>query len=136
MSDVKITVHSPEAPAAAGPYSHGVISRGTLFCSGQIALDPVSNLLLHAGDVAGQVTQCLDNLNAVAASAGTDLREYGLRTTIYVANLDRDWPIVNEAYGRWFGDATPPARVTFGVAMLPLGASVEIDAYVAVPRSI
>lgn len=133
MTVVKKTVHSAHAPAAAGPYSQGVISRGTLLCSGQIALDPASGVLLCPDDVAGQVTQCLDNLNAVAIAAGTNLREHGLRTTIYVADLERDWPLVNDAYGHWFGDATPPARVTIGVALLPLGARVEIDAYIAVP---
>jgi 2-iminobutanoate/2-iminopropanoate deaminase len=104
-----------------------------LFCSGQIALDPDAKVLLHPDDVAGQVRQCLDNLNAVAVAAGSNLLEFALRTTVYVANLDRDWAPVNQAYAKWFGDGVFPARVTFGVARLPLGACVEIDACVAVP---
>jgi 2-iminobutanoate/2-iminopropanoate deaminase len=133
MSNVKSIVVAVGAPAAAGPYSHGTISRGTLFCSGQISLDPVSNRLVHAGDVAAQVKRCLDNLEAVAAAAGSSLHEFALRTTVYVVNLDEDWLAVNRAYAEWFGESDYPARVTFGVMKLPLGALVEIDAYIAVP---
>lgn len=129
----RTVVRTDHAPAAVGPYNQGMVWRDTLFCSGQVALDPASGALLHPDDVAGQVRQALDNLEAVAVAAGSSLRDLGLRTTVYVADLDQDWPVVNEAYDAWFGDAVPPARVTFGVARLPLGARVEIDAYVAVP---
>ena len=133
MADGVSVVSTSSAPAAVGPYTQGRLWRGTLFCSGQIALDPVTSELLHRDDVAGQVQQCLENLDAVARTAGSSVREHALRLTVYVADLERDWQKVNQAYADWFGDAVFPARVTFGVAQLPLGASVEIDAYIAVP---
>lgn len=67
-------------------------------------------------DVAGQVRQCLNNLGVVAVAVGSNLRKFGLRLTVYVADLDRDWMTINEAYADWFGTVRFPARVTFGVA--------------------
>jgi 2-iminobutanoate/2-iminopropanoate deaminase len=115
------------APAAVGPYSHAVKSRGLLFCSGQTPLDPESGELV--GDSPGQQTaRCLENLSVVCAAAGTDLRE-AVRMTVYVTDIEA-FDEVNEAYAEHFaGD--PPARVTVGVAALPKGAQVEIDAIVA-----
>jgi 2-iminobutanoate/2-iminopropanoate deaminase len=128
MTPSRETVAAAEAPAAVGPYSHAVKAGELLFCSGQIALDPASGQLL--GDSAGeQTTKCLENLAAVCAAAGTSL-DGAVRCTVYCAELARDWDAVNEAYGAFFtGD--PPARAAIGVAQLPRGALVEIDAIVA-----
>jgi 2-iminobutanoate/2-iminopropanoate deaminase len=116
------------APAAIGPYSHGVISGGLLYCSGQTPLDPQTGELV--GETAGdQARRCLDNLAVVCAAAGTSL-ERAVRMTIYVTDLSA-FAEVNGVYGGYFTDE-PPARVTIGVAALPKGASVEIDAIVAV----
>jgi 2-iminobutanoate/2-iminopropanoate deaminase len=116
------------APAAIGPYSHGVVSGGLLYCSGQTPLDPGSGELV--GDTAGaQARRCLENLAIVCAAAGTSL-ERAVRMTIYMTDLSA-FAEVNGVYGEYFGD-DPPARVTIGVAALPKGASVEIDAIVDV----
>jgi 2-iminobutanoate/2-iminopropanoate deaminase len=116
------------APAAIGPYSHGVISGGLLYCSGQTPLDPQTGELV--GETAGdQARRCLDNLAVVCAAAGTSL-ERAVRMTIYMTDLGA-FAEVNGVYGGYFTDE-PPARVTIGVAALPKGASVEIDAIVAV----
>ena len=117
------------APPAIGPYSHAVLVRsaGLLFCSGQIPLDPVSGELV--GDTpAEQARRCLENLEAVCEQAGTTL-EHAVRLTIYMLDLEAFAP-VNEVYSSFFGE-DPPARVTVGVSQLPRGASVEIDAVVA-----
>jgi 2-iminobutanoate/2-iminopropanoate deaminase len=115
---------APDAPAAIGPYSHAVRAGELVFCSGQIPLDPVTGELV--GESAGeQARRCLENLESVCAAAGTSLRR-AVRLTIYMTDLAA-FGEVNEVYGTFFG-ADPPARVTVGVAQLPKGALVEIDA--------
>jgi 2-iminobutanoate/2-iminopropanoate deaminase len=127
MSDFRETVSASGAPAAIGPYSHAVRSGGLLFCSGQIPLDPASGELV--GATAGeQARRCLENLSAVCAAADASLAD-ALRLTIYMTDLEA-FGEVNEVYGSFF-QADPPARVTIGVAALPKGAQVEIDAIVA-----
>lgn len=118
------------APDAIGPYSHAVISNGLLFCSGQVPLDPATGELID-GDVGAQTRRCLDNLTAVCSAAGAQLTD-AVRLTVYAADLPGDWAEINEAYGSYFSDG-PPARVAIGVAALPKGARVEIDAVVALP---
>jgi 2-iminobutanoate/2-iminopropanoate deaminase len=132
MDHARQTVTAPGAPAAIGPYSHAVRAAGELlFCSGQIPLDPVSGELVgvSAGE---QARRCLENLRAVCAAAGTTL-EQAVRITIYMTNLGQ-FAEVNEVCAEYF-PADPPARVTIGVAGLPRGAQVEIDAVVALGSS-
>jgi 2-iminobutanoate/2-iminopropanoate deaminase len=120
-------VQASGAPAAIGPYSHAVAAAGLLFCSGQIPLDPASGELVGETPAA-QARRCLENLNAVCAAAGTTLQR-AVRLTIYMTDLAA-FGEVNEVYATFFAD-DPPARVTVGVAALPKGAQVEIDAVVA-----
>jgi len=120
-------VQAPGAPAAIGPYSHAVVAAGLLFCSGQIPLDPVSGELVGETPAA-QARRCLENLGAVCAAAGTTLQR-AVRLTIYMTDLAA-FAEVNEVYASFFAD-DPPARATVGVAALPKGAQVEIDAVVA-----
>jgi len=120
-------IEAPGAPAAIGPYSHAVRHGGLLFCSGQIPLDPDSGELVGT-DAATQARRCLENLAAVCAHAGTSLAR-ALRMTIYMTELG-EFAAVNEVYASFFV-SEPPARVTVGVAQLPKGAQVEIDAIVA-----
>jgi 2-iminobutanoate/2-iminopropanoate deaminase len=120
-------VSAPGAPKAVGPYVHAVSAAGLLFCSGQIPLDPKTGEL--AGATAGeQAGRCLENLAAVCDAAGTSLGN-AVRMTIYVTDMGT-FSEVNEVYSSFF-ESDPPARVTIGVAALPLGARVEIDAVVA-----
>ena len=120
-------VDAEGAPAALGPYSHAVRSGGLLFCSGQIPLDPSSGELVD-GPVAAQTRRCLDNLAAVCEAAGTSLAR-AVRITIYMTDL-AGFGELNEVCAEVFA-TDPPARVTVGVAALPRGAAVEIDAVVA-----
>jgi 2-iminobutanoate/2-iminopropanoate deaminase len=120
-------VDASGAPAAIGPYSHAVRAGELLFCSGQIPIDPASGEL--EGATAGeQARRCLQNLQAVCAAAGASL-DRAVRLTIYMTDLG-EFAAVNEVYGSFF-PTQPPARVTVGVAQLPKGAQVEIDAVVA-----
>ena len=129
MSHHREPVTALNAPAAVGPYSHAVRTGGLLFCSGQIPLDPESGELVGATP-AEQAVQCLDNLKAVCAAAGATLDD-AVRLTVYMTDLSA-FAEVNEAYGAFFQNG-PPARSTVGVASLPLGARVEIDAVIALP---
>jgi 2-iminobutanoate/2-iminopropanoate deaminase len=128
MSADRETVHAADAPAAIGPYSHAVRSGGLLFCSGQIPLDPATGELVGAG-AGAQARRCLENLDAVARAAGTTLQR-AVRITIYMVDLSA-FAEVNEMCGEFFV-SDPPARATVGVAALPRGAAVEIDAIVAI----
>jgi 2-iminobutanoate/2-iminopropanoate deaminase len=121
-------VNAPDAPAAIGPYTHGVITGGLLYCSGQTPLDPTTGELVGQTP-ADQARRCLQNLAIVCAAAGTSLAN-AVRMTIYMTDLT-GFAEVNAVYGEFFTDE-PPARVTIGVAALPKGAAVEIDAIVAV----
>ncbi len=123
------TVNAPAAPAAIGPYSHAVRAGSLLFCSGQIPLDPASGELVGA-TAAEQARQCLSNLTAVCDAAGASLAD-AVRLTVYMTDLSA-FAEVGEVYASFFPDS-PPARVAVGVAALPRGAQVEIDAIVAVP---
>jgi 2-iminobutanoate/2-iminopropanoate deaminase len=131
VSHHRHSVSAGDAPAAIGPYSHAVISNGLLFCSGQIPLDPGSGELID-GDVGAQTRRCLDNLTAICHAAGAQLSD-AVRLTVYAADLPGDWAAINEAYGSYFESDDAPARVAIGVAALPKGARVEIDAVVALP---
>jgi 2-iminobutanoate/2-iminopropanoate deaminase len=122
-------VMAPDAPKPAGPYSHAVRSGGLLFCSGQVPTDPATGSIVE-GSIGDMARQCLENLKAVCAEAGAQLTD-AVRMSIYVTDISR-FAEVNEAYGAYF-DTDPPARTTIGVAALPGGAQIEMDAIVAVP---
>jgi 2-iminobutanoate/2-iminopropanoate deaminase len=122
------------APPAIGPYNQGVLADlgeggKLLFCSGQIPLDPVTGELAGAS-APEQAGRCLENLEAVCDAAGTSLSE-AVRLTVYMTDL-ADFAAVNDVYGSFFPERQP-ARVAVGVAALPRGAQVEIDAIVLVP---
>jgi 2-iminobutanoate/2-iminopropanoate deaminase len=129
MSHHRETVTAEGAPAAAGPYSHAVVSNGLIFLSGQTPVDPNTGKLVE-GSIGDQTRRCLDNLAVVAAAARARLSD-AVRVGIYVTDIST-FKDVNEAYGAYFG-SEPPARSTIGVAALPLGARVEIDMVLAVP---
>lgn len=120
-------ITAPDAPEAVGPYSHAVRDGDVLYCSGQLPLDPATEEM-RDGSLAAETEQCLRNLAAVCAAAGTDLAR-ALRLTIYTTRLE-GFAEINEAYAGFFGEE-PPARAAVGVAALPKGANVEIDAIVA-----
>ncbi len=129
MSHHREPVTALGAPAAVGPYSHAVKGSGLLFCSGQVPLDPDTGKLVE-GTIGDQTRRCLENLQVVCAAAGASLDD-AVRLGVYVTDMST-FPEVNEAYAAFFGDG-PPARSAIGVAALPLGAHVEVDAIVALP---
>lgn len=120
-------VTAARAPEAIGPYVHAIRTGNLLFCSGQIPLDPRTGELVGA-TVADEAGRCLENLAAVCEAAGASLGD-AVRITIYTTEMS-EFAAVNEVYGSFF-ESDPPARVAIGVAALPRGARVEMDAVVA-----
>jgi 2-iminobutanoate/2-iminopropanoate deaminase len=129
MAPHREPVNAPEAPAAAGPYAQAVRAGGLLFCSGQIPLDPKTGELIDA-TVGDQTGRCLENLSAVCNAAGATLGD-AIKLTVYTTEMT-SFAQINEVYESFF-ESDPPARVAIGVAALPRGAKVEIDAVVALP---
>jgi 2-iminobutanoate/2-iminopropanoate deaminase len=117
-------VSTAGAPAAVGAYSQGIIADGLLFCAGQAALDPVTGTLVEGG-IEPETERVMANLSAVLDAAGASWADV-VKTTIFLVDM-ADFATVNSIYGRFMGDP-PPARSTIGVAALPKGARVEIEA--------
>ena len=118
-------VQTSGAPAPVGPYSQAIRAGGWLFASGQIPLDPASGKMV-GGEIEDEARQVLANLGAVLEAAGSGF-ERVVKATVYLTDLSL-FPRVNAIYGEFFRAEPAPARVTVGVAALPLGARVEIDA--------
>jgi len=119
----KQIIHTEHAPKAIGPYSQAVRCGATVYLAGQIGLDPASMELVAGIDA--QTRRVFENLKAVAQAAGGDLRDI-VRLTIYLTDL-ANFSRVNEIMSAYF-TAPYPARATLGVASLPRGALIEIDA--------
>jgi reactive intermediate/imine deaminase len=117
-------VTTDDAPKAIGTYSQAVRCGDTVYLSGQIPLSP-STMQLVEGDIRAQIDQVFSNLAAVAEAAGGSLQD-AVKLTVYLTDL-ANFPVVNEAMGRHFREPYP-ARATIGVAALPRGAQIEVDA--------
>jgi len=118
-------INTSAAPEPVGPYNQAVLAGGMLFCSGQIALDPVTGQMVGDGDVEAETRQALANLQAVLTAAGSSPARV-VRTTVYLADL-ADFARVNMIYAELFGQGVSPARACIQAAALPKGALVEID---------
>lgn len=124
---MKQTIATEKAPKAIGPYSQAIVHGAIAYLSGQIPLDPATNLLIE-GDIAAQTERVLENLKAVLEACGASLDSV-LKTTVFLKDM-ADFPKMNEVYGRYFSQH--PARSTVQVARLPRDVSVEIDAIAAI----
>ena len=111
------------APAAIGPYSHGVFAGDLLFASGQIPLDPATGNLVEGG-VEEQTEQCMKNVGAVLAAAGLGY-DAVVKTTVFITDM-ADFPRINAVYGKYFPE-NAPARSCVQVAGLPKGALLEVE---------
>jgi 2-iminobutanoate/2-iminopropanoate deaminase len=120
---MKKIISTSEAPAAVGPYSQAVRVGSTIYCAGQIPLDPKSGQIVP-GDIGTQTRRVLDNIAAVLRSEGVTFENVA-KTTIFLTDLG-DFQTVNEIYGSYFKNQ-PPARSTVQVSALPKGANVEIE---------
>lgn len=123
----KTIIATDGAPKAIGPYCQGIVEehggRRTLWCAGQIALDP-RTMEIVAGDARAQTDRVMRNIEAVLAAGGMSFADV-VRSRIYVADL-ADLAVVNEVYGSRFAGQAPP-RSTVQVAGIPRGSRVEIE---------
>ena len=117
-----IKIHTEKAPAAVGPYSQAIVSRGMVYTSGQIAIDPVTNTV-NGTTIEEQTEQVMKNLGAVLATAGSSF-EKAVKTTCFLADMN-DFAAFNEIYGKYF--TSLPARSCVAVKTLPKGVLVEVE---------
>jgi len=120
-------IATDRAPQAIGTYSQAVRCGETLYVSGQIPLDPATGELVQ-GDVEAQIRRVFDNLAAILAAAGTDLRAVA-KLNVFLTDLG-DFQSVNKVMAEYF-DEPYPARAAIGVAALPRGAAIEMDCIAA-----
>ena len=113
------------APKPVGPYNQAVRVENWLYCSGQIALDPLTGEMIGNGNIEEETMQVLKNLLAVIEAAGGKNSNV-IRTTIYLTDLN-DFAKVNEIYAETFGETISPARACVEVSNLPKGGKIEID---------
>ncbi|MGB3811991.1 MAG: RidA family protein [Shinella sp.] len=122
-------IHTNDAPGAVGPFSQAIKVGNLLFVSGQLPIDPATGEF-NSDDAIAQADQCLKNLAAIAAAAGTSLANT-VKTTVLLTDLGQ-FAEINKVYAGFF--AKPyPARACYEVAALPKGAKVEIEAVIAIP---
>jgi reactive intermediate/imine deaminase len=120
---MKQIISTPHAPAAIGTYSQAVKVGNTVWCSGQIPLDPAT-MQLVSGDIDAEITRVFDNLRAVAEAAGGTL-DHAVKFTVYLTDLAH-FARVNEIMSRFVAQPYP-ARAAVQVAALPRGARVEVE---------
>lgn len=122
-------INTPHAPQAIGTYSQAIKVDRTIYLSGQIPLAP-STMTLVNGDMASQIRQVFNNLRAVAQAAGGDLADI-VKLNVFLTDLTH-FTLVNEIMADYF-QPPYPARAAVGVAALPKGAAVEMDAILVLP---
>ena len=119
----KQILNAPNGPQPIGAYSIATEANGFVFCSGQVAIDPVTNAPV-VGDVAVQAEQVMANIKAILADVGLTFEDV-VKTTIFLADIG-DFPVVNKIYGDYF-ESGKPARSTVQAGGLPGGYEVEIE---------
>ncbi len=120
---MKQVISTVLAPKAIGPYSQAIEVNGTIYCSGQIPIDPQTGELV-AGTIEVQAERVMKNLQAVLAEAGVGF-DHVVKTTCFLADL-ADFQAFNAVYGKYFPE-NAPARSCVAVAGLPKGAKVEVE---------
>ena len=119
---MKEIISTPNAPAAAGPYSQAVKAGGFIWCSGQIALDPASGVPVSS-EIKNQTEQVMKNISAVLAASGATFDDV-VKTSCFLADIN-DFAEFNAVYAKYF--TSRPARSCVAVSALPKGALVEVE---------
>ena len=124
MSSSKV-IKTTNAPDPVGPYNQAIKAGNFIYCSGQIAINPLSNKVECLGNIEKETTQVLKNLLAVLNAGGANAEDV-IKTTIYLTDL-KNFQTVNDIYSKFFNIDTPPARACVEVSSLPKGVLIEID---------
>ena len=120
---MKKVISTPNAPAAIGPYSQAILSNNTLYCSGQIAINPATgNLVME--NITAETNQVMQNISAVLDAAEMDF-SHVVKCSIFMKDMN-DYAAINEVYAKSFGE-NPPAREAVQVSVLPKNVNVEIS---------
>lgn len=119
----KTEIATENAPQAIGPYSQAIAVGKTLYCSGQIPINPATGNI-ESADITEQTHRALNNVRAVLVAAGADMNDV-VKTTVYLTDLN-DFATVNAIYGEYF-EKPYPARSCVQVAALPKNAKIEIE---------
>jgi 2-iminobutanoate/2-iminopropanoate deaminase len=120
---MKKIISTPDAPAAIGPYSQAVRVGSTLYCAGQIPLDPKTAQIVSP-DISEQTRRVMENIAAILRAESLGFENVA-KTTIFLIDF-ADFQTVNEIYGSYF-KKEPPARSTVQVSALPKGSRIEIE---------
>ena len=120
-----IVINTSKAPDPVGPYNQAIKAGNFIYCSGQIAIDPVSNKINCLGNIEKETTQVLKNLFAVLDAGGAKAKDV-IKTTIYLTDL-KNFKTVNNIYSDFFKVENPPARACVEVSSLPKGVLIEIE---------
>ena len=123
-------IHTPNAPAAIGPYSQAIQTGNMLFVSGQIPIDPATGEFVEGG-IQEQTRQALTNASNILKQAGTDLGHV-VKTTVFLSSIT-DFAAMNEIYAQFFTEPYP-ARSAVAVKDLPKGALVEVEVLAVKPE--
>ncbi len=126
-SGMKRIISTTAAPGAIGPYSQAVEVNGTLYISGQVPIDPATGKMVEGG-ITEQTTQALKNIKAILTAAGYSLNDV-VKSTCLLSDMS-DFKAMNEVYAQFY-TSDQPARATFAVKGLPLGALIEIETVAA-----
>ena len=120
---MKKVISTEKAPAAIGPYSQAILSNNTLYCSGQIAINPATgNLVME--NITAETNQVMQNISAVLTAAEMDF-SHVVKCSIFMKDMN-DYAAINEVYAKSFGE-NPPAREAVQVSVLPKNVNVEIS---------
>lgn len=125
---MKKIIQTDTAPAPVGPYNQAVIHNGTLYASGQIALDPVTGALITE-TIEAETTQVMKNIQAILEEAGLSFKDI-LKASVFVTDIN-NFGRINAVYATYFDEATAPARELVQVSALPKGGNVEISVIAA-----
>ncbi len=120
-----ISINTNQAPNPVGPYNQAIKAGNFIYCSGQIAINPITNQIDCLGNIEQETNQVLKNLSAVLSAAGASLNDV-IKTTIFLKSLN-DFNLVNDIYANYFKGDKSPARACVEVSSLPKGVLIEID---------
>ena len=124
QNDMKKIITTTDAPAPVGPYNQAILTDGTLYMSGQVAMDVTTKKMI-IGTIEQETEKVMQNIKAILNEVDFTF-ENVFKTTIFITDM-QNFSKVNKSYGKFFNESTAPARETVEVSALPLGANVEIS---------
>lgn len=124
QNNMKKIITTTDAPAPVGPYNQAILTDGTLYMSGQVAMDVTTKKMI-IGTIEQETEKVMQNIKAILNEVDFTF-ENVIKTTIFITDM-QNFSKVNKSYGKFFNESTAPARETVEVSALPLGANVEIS---------